>query len=205
MVVIELKRDDTGSQVHWQAIKYASYFHQATADDIVRMLAEHENISEDQAAERLTAHIDEDDLESLNRDQRIVLVSHRFAPEVTSAALWLNERMATGTLVTCVRLTPYHDLKSGALFLESSTLLPVAGTEELVIGIGWERRPPGRAVKRNDQVTSFFKGVAAAAVDALPSELKPQRKSRWAGVGPIIRACDTSCYFIGQHGQRHSK
>ena len=28
----------------------------------------------------------------LNNDQRIILASHRFAPEVTSAALWLNEK-----------------------------------------------------------------------------------------------------------------
>ena len=26
LVVIELKRDDTGTDAHWQAIKYASYF-----------------------------------------------------------------------------------------------------------------------------------------------------------------------------------
>ena len=29
LVVIELKRDDTGADAHWQAIKYASYFRRA--------------------------------------------------------------------------------------------------------------------------------------------------------------------------------
>ena len=39
LVVIELKRDDTGANAHWQAIKYASYLRRATAEQIVGMLA----------------------------------------------------------------------------------------------------------------------------------------------------------------------
>ena len=39
MVVIELKRDDTGADAHWQAIKYASYFQRTTSDEIVGMAA----------------------------------------------------------------------------------------------------------------------------------------------------------------------
>ena len=41
LVVIELKRDDTGADAHWQAIKYASYLRRATAEQIVDMLAEY--------------------------------------------------------------------------------------------------------------------------------------------------------------------
>ena len=46
LVIIELKRDDTGADAHWQAIKYASYLHHATAEDIVRMLADYGELSE---------------------------------------------------------------------------------------------------------------------------------------------------------------
>ena len=45
LVVIELKRDDSGTDVHWQAIKYASYLDRTEADSIVSMLARHEKIS----------------------------------------------------------------------------------------------------------------------------------------------------------------
>ena len=38
LVVIELKRDDSGSDVHWQAIKYASYLHRVDTEDIVGCL-----------------------------------------------------------------------------------------------------------------------------------------------------------------------
>ena len=37
LVVIELKRDDTGANAHWQAIKYASYLQHATAEQIAAM------------------------------------------------------------------------------------------------------------------------------------------------------------------------
>ena len=87
LVVIELKRDDTGSDAHWQAIKYAAYLHRATSEIIVRMTAAYWNESEEDAGLRLLQHLGVDDLSGLNHDQRIILASHRFAPEVTSAAL----------------------------------------------------------------------------------------------------------------------
>ena len=39
LVVIELKRDDTGTDAHWQAIKYASYLRRVDADRIIGMLS----------------------------------------------------------------------------------------------------------------------------------------------------------------------
>ena len=54
-------------------------------------------------------HLGGDDLSALNNDQRIILASHRFAPEVTSAALWLNDKAHGEDLITCVTLTPYRD------------------------------------------------------------------------------------------------
>ena len=101
LVVIELKRDDTGADAHWQAIKYASYVHRANRKDIVQMLADHEDIAYEDAVSRLLQHLGADDLNGLNNDQRIILASHRFAPEVTSAVLWLNEKAPSENLITC--------------------------------------------------------------------------------------------------------
>ena len=110
LVVIELKRDDTGADAHWQAIKYASYFQRATADDIVVMAAAYWSESQDAAITQLLQHLGTDDLNALNNGQRIILASHRFAPEVTSAALWLNQKVANEDLLTCIKLTPYPGL-----------------------------------------------------------------------------------------------
>ena len=90
LVVIELKRDDSGADAHWQALKYASYLQRASIDKIIRMAAEHWSEYDDDAETRLLQHLGADNLNALNNDHRIILASHRFAPEVTSAALWLN-------------------------------------------------------------------------------------------------------------------
>ena len=136
VVIIELKRDDTGSDVHWQAIKYASYFHRANVNDLVQIFADYNGIDPDEAVDRLKQHLEADDLDRLNNDQRIVLASHRFAPEVTSAVLWLNQKSSSEDLITCIQLTPYRDAETNSLFIQSSRIIPIPGTEEFSIKIG---------------------------------------------------------------------
>lgn len=194
LVVIELKRDDTGADAHWQAIKYASYLHRASAEDIIRMFADYEGVSEEEALNKLLQHLGGDDLGILNNDQRIILASHRFAPEVTSAALWLNEKTPGENLITCIQLTPYRDAKTDSLYIQANTIIPVPGVDDYVIGISDssnENRPIFRrsntvaqtiARNRNDDVTRFLRGVAERAVSGLEDPFKPDKQSRWAGV-----------------------
>ena len=195
LVVIELKRDDTGADVHWQAIKYAGYLHRATSDRIVRMTAEYWNETEEEARRRLVEHLGADDLSSLNHDQCIILASHRFAPEVTSAALWLNEKSSQDDLFTCVTLTPYQDTETGALYIQASTIIPVPGLDEGYV-IDLDQSPqPGSGTRssfaanlkkafgrnRNDAVTHFLRGVGQTVTQGLPPTVRPDRVSKWAG------------------------
>ena len=188
VVVIELKRDDSGADVHWQAIKYASYFSHATPDVFVRMLAEHRGISAEKAADTLKRHLEADDLDTLNNGQRILLVSHRFAPEVTSAVLWVNENAVIKDLITCVQLTPYQDAESDAFYIHAATILPVPGMEQFAISTGvpqpgGPRRWTAGPVKKDDAITAFLREVADEASQGLPDDLRPDKWSRWAGVG----------------------
>ena len=193
LVVIELKRDDTGADAHWQAIKYASYLHRVDTEGIVGMLADYARVSTEEAGNRLLQHLNADDLNALNNDQRIILASHRFAPEVTSAALWLNEKAPGENLMTCVQLTPYQDAESGSLYVQASTIIPVPGIEDYVIGVGDSSDGDRSVVRgssslaqtiarhRSDEVTRFLSEVADRAIDGLPNNLKPDKRSRWAG------------------------
>ena len=193
LVVIELKRDDTGADAHWQAIKYASYLHRAGAEDIIRMFADYEGASEEEALNKLLQHLGADDLGILNNDQRIILASHRFAAEVTSAAVWLNEKTPGENLITCIQLTPYKDAKTDSLYIQANTIIPVPGVDDYVIGIGdssVENRPitrgPGPlsqtfARNRNDDVTRFLRDVSERVMSSLSDDIKPDRQSRWAG------------------------
>ena len=194
LVIIELKRDDTGADAHWQAIKYASYLCHATADDIVGMLASYKQISKSEAASQLLQHLQADDFTSLNHGQRIILASHRFAPEVTSAVLWLNEKAPNENLITCVQLVPYHDPQQDALYVLASTIIPLPGKDEYIVKLGdtvLEHSGASssfavnlkRAYDRNrdDTVTHFLKQVGDSVIAGLPDGIKPDRRSRWAG------------------------
>ena len=189
LVIIELKRDDTGANAHWQAIKYASYLRRATAEQIVGVLAEYKNVSPEDAWEELAQHLGADDLNALNNDQRIILASHRFAPEVTSAALWLNDKANGEDLITCVTLTPYQDADTGSLYIQATTIIPVPGEEDYVIGIGSNVANRRRAStrNRNDKVTAFARKIGQLALQGLPEEIRPDMRSRWAEGSPDVR------------------
>ena len=196
LVIIELKRDDTGADAHWQAIKYASYFQRATVDEIVGLAATYWSESRDAAVSRLTQHLGADDLKGLNNDQRIVLASHRFAPEVTSAALWLNQQVHGEDMVTCVKLTPHQDTYTGTLYVQASTIIPVPGADEYLVGIGQSSTRESARVSsfatnlgatfarnKNDEVSQFVKRVGTLAIGELPDGIRPDRLGRWAGQG----------------------
>ena len=190
LVVIELKRDDTGADAHWQAIKYASYLRRASVEHIVGMLADYQKLSKEDAANMLMQHLGADDLNALNNDQRIILASHRFAPEVTSAALWLNERDRGDNLITCIQLIPYQDEQNDSLYVQANTIIPVPGAEDYMVGIGSAQgeqagglRGRDKQDRANDEITHFLRRVADLVSGGLQEEFRPDRWSRWAGIG----------------------
>ncbi|MCY4624227.1 MAG: endonuclease NucS [Chloroflexi bacterium] len=193
LVIIELKRDDSGEDVHWQAIKYASYLRSASEVDIVRMLANYAEVSEEEAAEQLRTHLGAEELTGLNHGQRIILASHRFAPEVTSAALWLNERVSEEDLITCVTLTPFRDPETQALYVQANPIIPVPTASQFLIGVGngvvtqsSARTSLSEKLSRrfrqnsSDDITRFCWKVAELVLENLPQEVCPDKKSRWA-------------------------
>ena len=186
LVIIELKRDDSGPDVHMQAIKYASYLQRADAAKIIEILTEYNHrhlqkqISEDEARQQLLDHLESGDLEALNSKQRIIIASHRFAPEVTSAVLWLNEQTGQD-LITCIQLTPYKD--ENALYLQSNTLIPVPGTEHFRIHVGKSgiTRQPSHNPD-TDQVRQILSRVVASAKARVATTAWPdktQRGTQW--------------------------
>ena len=159
LVVIELKRDDTGANVHWQAIKYASYFRRVTPEQIAGMLADYKKVSPEDAWVELEQHLGGEDLNALNNNQRIILASHRFAPEATSAALWLNSKAQSEVLITCITLTPYQDTNTGSLYIQATTIIPVPGEEDYVVSVGGKAQPAVKLRRsfpnRRDEITAF--------------------------------------------------
>jgi Endonuclease NucS len=127
LVIVELKRDDSGNSVEWQAIKYASYCSKLLSEEIFRQYASYLNKSESEAAKFIEEFI-EADIDELNREQRIVLVSRQFNSEVISAVLWLREY---GLDIQCTRLAPYLDLDN-ELFIKPEIIIPLSEAKDYI-------------------------------------------------------------------------
>ncbi|AJD04924.1 endonuclease NucS domain-containing protein [Campylobacter lari] len=108
LVIIENKRDDSGKDVTWQALKYASYCSTFSKSDIEKIYQRY--LINENYKKKLCEFfgVDEenyDDIRIENQHQRIVLVAANFRKEVTSAVLWLINQ---GLSIQCFRVTPYE-------------------------------------------------------------------------------------------------
>ena len=149
LVIIENKLDDSGRDVVWQALKYASYCASLTKGQIVEIYQQYlyryppvcetgnAPVNTNQladAAVRICEFLDAPDLDevklNLGNSQRIVLVAANFRKEVTSTALWL---LGQGISVQCFKVTP-HTLGE-QLLINIDQIIPTPEARELMIGI----------------------------------------------------------------------
>ncbi len=124
LVIVENKLDDSGRDVVWQALKYASYCATLKRDEIIDIYQKFLQ-GTCQAEEKLSEFFDEPDYSSIplnptDGDQRIILVAANFRKEVTSTVLWLTDH---GIDIKCIKVTPYVD--DGKLYLDTEQILPI--------------------------------------------------------------------------------
>ena len=127
LVVVELKRDDSGNDVEWQAIKYASYCSSFSNDEIYEKFAEYLGTDTDESQLKIEEFINCEPNE-LNSKQRIILVSKEFHPEVISAVLWLREAEID---IECIRLTPYIH-QDDTVFVTPEIIIPLPEAKDYI-------------------------------------------------------------------------
>jgi hypothetical protein len=134
LVIIENKLDDSGKDVTWQAIKYASYCSSLTKQDILNIYQDYLSPNKN-AQEMISEFFENRDITeiSLNQglnSQRIILIAANFRKEVTSTVLWL---MNFKIRLQCFKVTPFA--LEDQLFLNVEQILPTKDTEEFAISI----------------------------------------------------------------------
>lgn len=136
LVIIELKRDDSGSDVDLQSLKYASYVSNFTVDRIVETYTEYLEVTQKANEEELKAQeiienfIDEDtDLEELNNSQRIILVSGDFRREVMSVVLWLRDNYQVD--LTCIRLRAFTNALN-EMYILPDVIIPIPEAKDYI-------------------------------------------------------------------------
>lgn len=139
LVVVEIKRDTSGSYQDLQALRYAAFASTFRAEQLVDVHAAYlaksdgRSITDDEARSELEEFIEGGDLDIVDDDEqpRMILVAAGFQAGVTSTVLWL--RRAFRMDVSCVQLVPYE--VGGQLLLGSSILIPLpeAGDYEVKV------------------------------------------------------------------------
>lgn len=136
LVIIENKLDDSGRDVTWQAIKYASYCSSLSKSDVVEIYQKYLNDQclKESAAENLSDFFDNRDLKDVDinvgNGQRIFFVAANFRKEVTSSVMWL---LNSGLKMKCFKVTPYE--YNGKVLLDFDQIIPVKDAEDYTISI----------------------------------------------------------------------
>lgn len=139
LVVVELKRTDSGGHMELQAIRYAAMVSTMTFAQAVEAHEAYlrQRGSSDDAKENILQFLAWEDEADRHFAEavRIVLVSADFSKEITTTALWLNER---GLDIRCVRLKPYE--MNAQVVLDVQQLIPLPEAQEYMIQVGLKQR-----------------------------------------------------------------
>jgi len=133
IVVIENKLDDSGRDVTWQVLKYASYCSSLSKKQIKEIYQSYlrKNGLDDSSEVNIAEFLNADDLSEvqLNQNQRIILVSANYRKEVTSTVLWLLTKY--NLKIQCFKSTPFSF--NDQILLNVEQIIPVKEVEEFTI------------------------------------------------------------------------
>jgi len=160
LVIIENKLDDSGKEVTWQAMKYASYCSTLSKDGIRSIFQGYLNKYANGAGaeDKICEFLNKPDFEEvmLNQDltQRIILVAGEFRKEVTSAVLWARKfRMQ----IQCIKMIPY--IIDGKLILDIDQIIPVKDTTDIMISLdvkAHEEISTGEEIAEREKIRNSF-------------------------------------------------
>lgn len=163
LVIIELKRTESGDHMELQAVRYASMISTMTLDHAVEVYQNYKNRLSDLELTKEEALLDlenfvEIELDETNfgNDVRIILVSADFSKELTTSVIWLNERDLD---ITCVRMKPYKYLDT--ILLDIQQVLPLPEAKDYQIKAqkkAEERREKQKIISKRDYSKYLFNG-----------------------------------------------
>lgn len=136
IVVIENKLDDTGRDVTWQVLKYASYCSTLTKENIRKIYQDYldKRGKGEQATEKISEFFDNTEYEEIalnqGQTQRIMMVAGNYRKEVTSTVLWLiNYKLQ----IQCFKASIFS--LGEELILDIEQIIPTKDAAEYIISM----------------------------------------------------------------------
>lgn len=155
LVVIELKRTETGEHMELQALRYAAMVSTLTfkrATEIYQKYLKSVDREEDAEANLIEflGWGDEPQEDDFGLDVRIILVSANFSKELTTSVIWLNERNLD---IRCVRLTPYKN--QDQILIDVQQIIPLPEAENYQVKIKKQSEERREARRSNRDYTRY--------------------------------------------------
>lgn len=202
LVIIENKLDDSGRNVVWQSLKYASYCSTLSKTQIAEIYQKYLDKTDPgkNAQVLICEFLGKEEFAEVvlnpGNDQRLIMVAAEFRKEVTSTVLWLLKHRV---FVKCFKATPFQD--GVGLFLTVEQLIPLPEAEELMIGIS-EKEVEEQSLERGQATryqlrTDFWHQTLEALQDAkvaLYSNVAPSR-DHWLNAGSGLSGVHYSMIF----------
>ena len=182
LVVVELKRGDTGEHMELQAIRYAAMAANMTLEQIVeahRQYLQMRGIDED-TQERIHQFINTGDgvtePQVATERPRILLVSEGFSKELTTSVLWLND---AGLDIRCVRLRVYSH--GDELLIDVDQVIPLPEAQDYLVKV----RDRAEESRQQHATTAYWvngSGEFEASINEAPEEHQPALRKllEWA-------------------------
>jgi len=202
LVIIELKRDDSGKSVDLQAIKYAAYCSTMTLDQVIDLhlsycLKNKPDLDREDIREKIVKFIDNDEFKEINDKPRIFIVSKEFRQEVTATVLWLRSFEID---INCVKLTPYL-LNETTIAFESGILIPLPETKQFTIQVERKENAERKLSLIEKEYVSFWNDLAKKMNQILPLEYAPAKPRAYYQIATGVPRIH---YEWGFHGKSRS-
>ncbi|PKA22718.1 hypothetical protein [Leptospira levettii] len=169
LVILELKKDESGSNVDFQALKYCSYCSTLKPAEIIEIYQEYIekfklNINSE---ESLMNHLEIESLDLLNNilnnQQKIILASSNFDKRILSVSAWLANNNID---IRCFSVKPY--IKNDELIVDIELLIPPKNINDYVIKKSENNNLQGK-ISQPIEIVQFFENIV---INASKSKLK---------------------------------
>jgi hypothetical protein len=157
IIVIELKRDETGGHMELQALRYAAMVSTMTFSqvvDIYQRLLGNSGVAEEKLRDFL--NWEEEKEAEFPKDVRIVLAAADFSKEIATAVMWLNQKDLD---IRCVRMKPY---KLGeAVLLDIEQIIPLPEAQDYQIKVKQQaviQKATKNEIESNKKAKYIFNG-----------------------------------------------
>jgi len=191
LVVIEIKRTETGEHMELQALRYAAMVSTLTFGRACEIYQAYLNKlgREADAKSALLEFLNwiEPQEDDFALDVKVVLVSANFSKELTTCVMWLNERNLD---IRCVRLIPYR-YKDGVI-VDVQQIIPLPESQEYQVKMKQQSQERRSAQTQQKDYTRYaFKGqtynkrkLVLAVIKHWIAEKNPQNIAELASAFP---------------------